>query len=70
MQRFTLKSACSYLTYGKKLGANVLKNKIRQFATADEILFPKNSDFPGRHIGPRKTDVVAMLDTLGYKVGI
>lgn len=32
-----------------------------------EVLFPTKSDFPSRHIGPRKTDVVAMLDTLGFK---
>lgn len=33
-----------------------------------DVLFPTKSDFPSRHIGPRKTDVVSMLDTLGYKV--
>lgn len=33
-----------------------------------DVLFPSKSDFPSRHIGPRKTDVVSMLDTLGYKV--
>lgn len=33
-----------------------------------DVLFPSKSDFPSRHIGPRKTDVVAMLDTLGFKV--
>ncbi|XP_075170541.1 glycine dehydrogenase (decarboxylating), mitochondrial [Haematobia irritans] len=33
----------------------------------DGVLFPTKSDFPSRHIGPRKTDVVSMLDTLGYK---
>lgn len=32
-----------------------------------DVLFPTKSDFPSRHIGPRKTDVVSMLDTLGYK---
>ncbi|XP_017483776.1 PREDICTED: glycine dehydrogenase (decarboxylating), mitochondrial-like [Rhagoletis zephyria] len=32
-----------------------------------EVLFPSKSDFPSRHIGPRKTDVVSMLDTLGFK---
>lgn len=35
-----------------------------------DVLFPSKSDFPSRHIGPRKTDVVTMLDTLGYKVDL
>lgn len=39
----------------------------RYFATVKEV-FPHKTDFPSRHIGPRKTDVVAMLDTLGFKV--
>jgi hypothetical protein len=32
-------------------------------------VFPVKTEFPSRHIGPRKTDVVAMLDSLGLKVG-
>ncbi|KAI8123098.1 hypothetical protein FF38_11750 [Lucilia cuprina] len=32
-----------------------------------DVLFPNKSDFPSRHIGPRKTDVVSMLDSLGFK---
>jgi len=43
---------------------------LRYLATTPvgDVLFPTKSDFPSRHIGPRKTDVVTMLDTLGYKV--
>lgn len=39
----------------------------RYLATVKEV-FPNKTDFPSRHIGPRKTEVVAMLDTLGFKV--
>lgn len=39
---------------------------VRCLATVKE-LFPHKSSFPARHIGPRKTDVVSMLDLLGYK---
>lgn len=45
-------------------GPTVLK---RYLATVKEV-FPNKTDFPSRHIGPRKTEVVAMLDTLGFKV--
>lgn len=31
-------------------------------------LFPPKDDFPGRHIGPRESDIISMLDTLGFKV--
>ncbi|KAG5866285.1 hypothetical protein JTB14_034972 [Gonioctena quinquepunctata] len=30
-------------------------------------LFPSKDDFPSRHIGPRDSDIITMLDTLGYK---
>lgn len=40
----------------------------RYLATVKEV-FPHKTDFPSRHIGPRKTEVVAMLDYIGYKVG-
>jgi hypothetical protein len=40
----------------------------RALATIKEI-FPSKTEFPTRHIGPRKTDVVSMLDLLGFKVG-
>lgn len=36
--------------------------------TTVKDLFPDKSEFPTRHIGPRKTDVVSMLDLLGFKV--
>lgn len=39
---------------------------IRTLATVKE-LFPHKSSFPARHIGPRKLDVVSMLDLLGFK---
>lgn len=39
----------------------------RNFASVQEV-FPHKTDFPSRHIGPRKTDVVAMLDYIGFKV--
>lgn len=39
---------------------------VRYLATVTEY-FPNKVDFPSRHIGPRKTDVVEMLDLLGYK---
>lgn len=38
----------------------------RCLATVKE-LFPHKSSFPARHIGPRKTDVVSMLDLMGFK---
>lgn len=48
----------------------MLRLNTRSLATTPvgDVLFPTKSDFPSRHIGPRKTDVVAMLDTLGFKV--
>lgn len=44
-----------------------LKQLSRSLATIPE-LFPNKTDFPTRHIGPRKTDVVMMLELLGLKV--
>lgn len=41
----------------------------RLLATVHDV-FPHKTDFPSRHIGPRKTEVVAMLDLLGFKVCI
>lgn len=40
---------------------------VRALATVKDI-FQNKSEFPTRHIGPRKTDVVSMLDLLGFKV--
>lgn len=39
----------------------------RYLASVHEV-FPRKTDFPSRHIGPRKTEVVAMLDFVGFKV--
>ncbi|KAL7012453.1 hypothetical protein ACKWTF_014862 [Chironomus riparius] len=39
---------------------------VRSLASAQDI-FQHKSKFPTRHIGPRKTDVVSMLDLLGFK---
>ncbi|KAH8359419.1 hypothetical protein KR093_006537 [Drosophila rubida] len=59
MQRLLTNRSCSL----------VLRLHSRSLATppVEDVLFPTKSDFPSRHIGPRKTDVVAMLDTLGFK---
>ncbi|XP_052865219.1 glycine dehydrogenase (decarboxylating), mitochondrial [Anopheles cruzii] len=38
----------------------------RYLATVEE-LFPNKPDFASRHIGPRKTDVVTMLNSIGFK---
>lgn len=45
----------------------VQRASVRAFATVKEV-FENKSEFPTRHIGPRKTDVVSMLDLLGFKV--
>lgn len=59
----------------KNITQGILKSIVRDQVTrclattsVGDVLFPTKSDFPSRHIGPRKTDVVSMLDTLGYKV--
>lgn len=44
----------------------LLTQKTRCLATIKEF-FPHKSSFPTRHIGPRKSDVVSMLDLLGFK---
>lgn len=56
--------------FKKIINTSCLKQLKRYLATTsvEDVLFPTKSDFPSRHIGPRKTDVVSMLDTLGYKV--
>lgn len=40
----------------------------RRFMASVQEVFPHKTDFPSRHIGPRKTEVVAMLDYIGFKV--
>lgn len=57
MQRINLlKNCCGRMTFAHT----------RYLATVKDV-FPNKIDFPTRHIGPRKTEVVAMLDLLGYK---
>lgn len=51
------------------INKRILSISVRSLATAQEI-FKNKSQFPTRHIGPRKTDVVSMLDLLGFKVRI
>lgn len=51
----------------RTIGHQWNQTSVRSLATVKEI-FPNKVDFPSRHIGPRKTDVVEMLDLLGYKV--
>lgn len=50
-----------------RYNAEISRQSIRALATVKEI-FHNKSEFPTRHIGPRKTDVVSMLDLLGFKV--
>lgn len=51
---------------------NYKNSCLRYFSAAllkqEGPLFPPKDDFPGRHIGPRDTDISCMLDTLGFKV--
>lgn len=49
----------------KQTSAN--KQLQRYLATVEEV-FPNKPDFASRHIGPRKTDVVTMLNSIGFKV--
>lgn len=51
-----------------RYGYEVQRQSIRALATVKEEIFQNKSEFPTRHIGPRKTDVVSMLDLLGFKV--
>lgn len=46
---------------------NFNKQLQRYLATVEEV-FPNKPDFASRHIGPRKTDVVTMLNSIGFKV--
>lgn len=66
MQRITVfKGLSPFLSIQRRtFHDNVQK---RFLATVKEV-FPQKTDFPSRHIGPRKTEVVAMLDYIGYKV--
>lgn len=65
MQRVSvIKRVSSLATLRCGYNVNVQK---RYLATVKEV-FPHKTDFPSRHIGPRKTEVVAMLDYIGFKV--
>lgn len=66
MQRITALKRVSVLPALPHRGYNNHVQK-RYLATVKEV-FPNKTDFPSRHIGPRKTEVVAMLDLVGYKV--
>lgn len=66
MQRITVLKRISATLQRRGFHDNVQK---RYLATVKEV-FPHKTDFPSRHIGPRKTEVVAMLDYIGYKVRI
>lgn len=63
MHRIVVKSLAPVVRGYHKGGAK------RYLATVQDV-FPHKTDFPSRHIGPRKTEVVAMLDLLGFKVCI
>lgn len=66
MQRNLAK--CLALQLGKvRLNNQVQWKSVRALATVKEI-FQNKSEFPTRHIGPRKEDVISMLDLLGFKV--
>lgn len=60
MQRI-IKNIC---IYNKNFS---IKLCLRTISTQKDI-FSTKIEFPSRHIGPRKTDVVSMLDLLGFKV--
>ena len=47
---------------------DIIRSASTTIAGNQKDVFFSKSEFPTRHIGPRKTDVVAMLDLLGYKV--
>lgn len=68
MQRSIKNNFIAYTKACKSLkqGTNFMWHNVRCLATVKE-LFPHKSSFPARHIGPRKTDVVSMLDLLGFK---
>lgn len=59
--------ARSLITQFVKAGNLSQVHSVRALTTAKDVFLNK-SEFPTRHIGPRKTDVVSMLDLLGFKV--
>ena len=67
-KRFVLNTAINKLS--KKCESVKLGHQIQRCLATVEEVFPSKSDFPGRHIGPRKTDVVTMLNSIGFKVSV
>lgn len=67
MQRNLAKHLLVQLQSARLSNQRVQWQSLRALATVKEI-FQNKSEFPTRHIGPRKTDVVSMLDLLGFKV--
>lgn len=67
MQRIAVFKKISALTAIKRNGLFFDCVPRRNLASIQEV-FPHKTDFPSRHIGPRKTEVVAMLDYIGFKV--
>lgn len=67
MQRNLARHLLVQLQSARLSSQRVQIQSVRALATAKEI-FQNKSEFPTRHIGPRKTDVVSMLDLLGFKV--
>lgn len=52
-----------------RMSASVQSNlQLQRYLATVEELFPNKPDFASRHIGPRKTDVVTMLNSIGFKV--
>lgn len=67
MQRVLNRALSLKTNLNSIINKNVYKQGLRSASTINEI-FPHKSEFPTRHIGPRKTDVVSMLELLGLKV--
>lgn len=67
MQRNLAKHLLVQLQSARSSSQRFQIQSVRSLATVNEI-FQNKSEFPTRHIGPRKTDVVSMLDLLGFKV--
>lgn len=67
MQRNLARHLLVQLQSARLSSQRVQFQSVRALATVNEI-FQNKSEFPTRHIGPRKTDVVSMLDLLGFKV--
>lgn len=69
MQRIAALKKLSALPVAIKQNGFINRMPRRYMASIQEV-FPHKTDFPSRHIGPRKTEVVAMLDFVGFKVRV